>query len=41
MRLSGCSGLDVPEAGIESTSPTQAELEENQDYPKPGEKGDK
>jgi len=35
------AGLDVPEAGIETRSPTQAELEENQDYPKPGEKGEK
>ena len=27
--------LEVPENGIESKTPTEAELESNQDYPKP------
>jgi type 1 glutamine amidotransferase len=29
------AGLDVPEAGIETRTPTREELEENQDFPKP------
>lgn len=30
------AGLEVPEAGVQSETPTQEELEANQDYPKPG-----
>jgi len=32
------AGLEVPEGGIETKKPTRAELEENQDFPKPEEK---
>ncbi|MEW4530244.1 PVC-type heme-binding CxxCH protein [Maioricimonas sp. JC845] len=32
------AGLEVPEGGVDSATPTQEELEANQDYPKPAQK---
>jgi trehalose utilization protein len=36
--IAWCSKVQVPKGGVPSVKPTEAELEENQDYPKPEKK---
>ncbi|HAO94722.1 MAG TPA: hypothetical protein DCQ96_01590, partial [Verrucomicrobiales bacterium] len=36
--IAWCAKAEVPEDGVPSDKPTEAELEENQDYPKPEKK---